>query len=303
LHRLATAANLLDLKADSAENDSGDEMRLKIERVSAALLLAAVSVWAAAGQQTQQPSPQAAPQATPQSAPQPTLLQKWIHAAHETNKCFIYIPAGVPKDKPLPLMVVVHPAGGEATGQIAAWRTVADTNQVILLAPAIGALSADWDQLYDHPEWIRAAIDETKKEHSVDGRRMYLWGDSAGGMFGFYLAFVESNYFAAAAVHGAVIRNFKFQIADFAARKIPIAYYIGTRDGWWTLQQSRSVRDALTTRGFPLHYVELNGADHNFFGHLDGVTGDAWEFLSQHALEADPRFDPIDLSKIKHALK
>jgi len=265
----------------------------------AAIALAAVSGWAAAKQQP----PQAPQTAQAPQAPQPILEQKVTRAGHDYNKYAVYIPAGVPPDKALPLMVVMQAAGQEALGQISAWKGVADKNQVMLLAPSVGTLSSDWDHLYDHPEWIRAAIDETRKNHSVDVRRMYLWGDSAGGMFAFYFGFLESNYFAAVAVHGSVIQNFKYQIADFATRKIPIAYYMGTRDGWWSLAQSHAVRDALTTRGFPLHYVELKGADHEFFTHLDQVTGDAWEFLSQQALETDPKFEPIDLSKIKHALK
>lgn len=234
--------------------------------------------------------------------PRPEGVQvKYIHAGKLTHGFALFIPPKAEKESPLPLIVAIHAANGAGIDQIGGWGEFADANNIMLLCPDIGPFSYDWDQLYDHPEWLRSAVDELRKLHPIDGRRMYLFGDSAGGMFAFYFAFVESNYFAAAAVHGAVIKNFKFDVTDLATRKIPIAYYIGTRDGWWTLAQSRSVRDAITTRGFPLHYVELKGADHNFFAHKADVIGDAWEFMSQYSLESEPKFESLDLAKIKKA--
>jgi poly(3-hydroxybutyrate) depolymerase len=242
------------------------------------------------------------PAAAPQQVLPEGIKHKFLRSGRETESYYVYIPPKAPKDTPLPLMLVVAAENENGMNDIAGWATVAEANNVILVGPNIGSFSADWDRLYDHPEWIHQAIEDTRKEHPVDGRRMYAWGDSSGGAFAMYLAFLESNYFAAAAVHGAVIRNFRYQMADLAARKIPIAYYIGTRDPVWRLEQTRAVRDALTTRGFPLHYVELKGADHNFFAHRDDVVNDAWEYLTQYALEAEPKFEPLDLAKIKQAL-
>ncbi len=122
-------------------------------------------------------------------------------------------------------------------------------------------------------------------------------------MFTFYLAFMESHYFAAAAVHGGIIENAKYQMADFAVRKVPFAYYIGTRDQWWTVKQTRASQEALASRGLTVHYVEMNGADHNFYARSGEITSDAWKFMRQHALDGEPQFDPLDLAKIKTALK
>ena len=233
----------------------------------------------------------------------PGVEKKTIAADGAQQSYYLFVPDHARKDPPMPLIVLMHGAGGDGLGQIEAWRPVAQDHRIILLAPNIRNSAADWDQLYDHPEWIRQAIDEVGRKHSVDGRRMYLWGYSAGCMFSFYFAFVESRYFAAAAVHGGVIENFKFQMADFAIRKVPIAYYIGTKDQWWTVQQTRATRDALAARAFPVHYVELNGADHRFFMRSEEITSDAWKYMKQFALDRDPQFDALDLSKIKSALK
>ncbi|HLH08349.1 MAG TPA: dienelactone hydrolase family protein [Terriglobales bacterium] len=216
---------------------------------------------------------------------------------------YIFIPEHDLHVKPVPLIVILHGAGGNGIGQIQAWLPVARRNHVILLAPNIENSPAAWDQLYDHPEWIHSAIDDIGKTHAIDTHRVYLWGYSAGGMFTFYFAFLESRFFAAAGVYGAVIENSKYQMADFATRKIPISYYIGTRDQWWTTRQTRASRDALLSRGFQVHYAELKGADHNFYAHSSEVTTDAWDFFRQHALTDEPHFDAIDLPRIKAALK
>lgn len=215
----------------------------------------------------------------------------------------LFVPEREKGAPPMPLLVALHGAGGDGLGQIQAWLPVARANKIIVLAPIIDNSPSAWDSLYDHPEWIPDAIDTLSQSYPVDKHRLYLWGYSAGCMFAFYFAFLESQYFAAAAVHGGVIENNKYQMADFAARKIPLAYYIGTRDQWWTTKQSRASRDALLSRNFEVHYVELAGADHNFFARAAEITADAWEFFKQHPLDNEPRFDPLDLKKIKKALR
>jgi poly(3-hydroxybutyrate) depolymerase len=229
--------------------------------------------------------------------------KKTIGAGVAQQSYYLFVPDHAKKDPPMPLIVLVHGAGGSGLDQLEAWRSLAERHGIILLAPNIRNSAADWDQLYDHPEWIRDAVNEVGRKHPVDGRRMYLWGYSAGCMFSFYFAFLESRYFAAAAVHGGVIENFKFQMADFAVRKVPFAYYIGTKDQWWTVQQTRATRDALTARAFPVHYVELNGADHRFFMRAEEITSDAWKYMKQFALDKEPQFDPLDLEKIKSDLR
>ena len=214
-----------------------------------------------------------------------------------------FVPEREENAPPMALLVLMHGAGGDGMGQIRAWLPVARANKCILLAPDLDNSPQAWDALYAHPEWIRAAIDTLGQSYPVDQHRLYLWGYSAGGMFTFYFAFIESRYFAAAAVHGGVIENFKYRMADLTVRKIPSAYYIGTRDQWWTTRQARASRDALLLRGFAVHYVELKDADHNFFARSDEITADVWEFLRQYRLDGEARFDPLDREKIKKALR
>ena len=244
----------------------------------------------------------AATQAQGSSMPE-VLKSGQIRVGGEAHSFDLFVPEREEHAQPMPLLVAVHGAGGDGLSQIRAWLPVARANRCVLLAPNIDDSPEAWDRLYDHPEWIRDAIDALSQSYPIDRHRLYLWGYSAGGMFAFYFGFVESRYFAAAAVHGGVIENFKYQMADFAVRKIPFAYYIGTRDQWWSTKQARASRDALVARGFDVHYVELKGGDHNFFARSGEITTDAWAFLEQHPLEGEPSFDALDLGKIKKALR
>ena len=233
----------------------------------------------------------------------PGIEKKTFGSGSTQQSYFLYVPEHGKKAKPMPVIVVMHGSGGDGLGQVAAWKPLAEANNIILVGPNITNSAAAWDELYEHPEWIRDVIDEIGKKHPVDGRRMYLFGYSAGGMFTFYLGLMESRYFAAAAVHGGVIEDHKYAIADLAARKIPFAYYIGTKDHWWTVDKTRATRDALTSRGFTVHYLELKGADHNFYARYEEITSDAWKFMKQYGLDAGPQFDPLDQAKIKAIYK
>lgn len=239
-----------------------------------------------------------------QSQPVREVLQKdVIHVDGTAHSFALYVPEREANAPPMPIIVALHGAGGNGLDQIKAWLPVARANKIVLVAPNIDNSPEAWDELYDHPEWIGNAVDFAIQSYPVDRHRVYLWGYSAGGMFTLYFAFLESRYFAAAALHGGVIENAKYQMADFAVRKIPVAYYIGTRDQWWTTKQAHASRDAMLSRGFEVHYMELQGADHNFFARSDEITADAWKFFKAHPLGDEAKFDPIDHAKIKKALR
>ena len=265
---------------------------MTLRRISSAAAIAVLCFYASATAQN-----------LPSGVEKKTIQAGGAAGSATQQSYYLYVPERGKSAKPMPVIVVMHGAGGNGLEQVSAWKPLAEENNVILIGPNIKNSVPDWDQLYDHPEWIKSAIDETGKQHPVDGRRIYLWGYSAGGMFTFYLAFMESRYFAAAAVHGGIIEDSKFQMADFAVRKIPFAYYIGTRDQWWTIKQTRASQAALASRGFNVHYVEMQGADHNFYARSAEIASDAWKFMKQYVLDGEPQFDPLDLAKIKTALK
>ena len=106
-----------------------------------------------------------------------------------------------------------------------------------------------------------------------------------GGYLGFDTAMYDSEYFAAAAIHGSDIADDYVSILDKAKRKIPIAIYIGDSDQYSPLAHVRKTRDLLNKDGFPVHYVEIVGHDHNYYEVAEKVNKDAWKFFEGEKLK------------------
>jgi poly(3-hydroxybutyrate) depolymerase len=57
----------------------------------------------------------------------------------------------------------------------------------------------------DGPAFLYFLIEAVKAKHAVDGRRMYLFGHSAGAEFALTMGLIESEFFAAVAVHSSCL--------------------------------------------------------------------------------------------------
>ncbi len=73
-------------------------------------------------------------------------------------------------------------------------------------------------------------------------------------------------------------------IVTRAQRKTPIAIYIGDHDQFFPQDSVRKTRDLLRKAGFPVHYVELDHHDHNYYARADEINADAWNFLKEVSL-------------------
>ncbi len=73
-------------------------------------------------------------------------------------------------------------------------------------------------------------MNDVKAKAAIDPRRVYLFGHSAGAVFGLQMGVIESKYFAAAAVHAGAIPPENYSLIGYAERKIPEWIAISTRD-------------------------------------------------------------------------
>ena len=119
---------------------------------------------------------------------------------------------------------------------------------------------------------------------------MYLFGHSAGAVFALQMAALESEYFAAAVAYAGSLQAKYFNLFDYANRKIPYLFIIGTKDAFFPLADVQATRDALKSRSFPVEYVEMSGQTHNYVRSAKEINGKAWEFLLKNPLPADPRY-------------
>lgn len=203
---------------------------------------------------------------------------------------YLFVPDALKKDAPAPLLVLFHGSGHDGASLTEPWRRLAAREGVVLLAPD-SADSAEWSPQKDPPELIRDLVEFVQHQVLVDPRRFYLFGHSAGAVYALYLSLLESNYFAAVAMHAGALMGNDEGVIQAASRKIPIAIWIGTRDQYFSLDAVRKTRDELRRQDFPVEVIEMQGFDHNYYSHSAEVNDGAWRFLKDHSIQSPPMWN------------
>lgn len=202
---------------------------------------------------------------------------------------YVFVPDSPTPEGPAPLIVLLHGSGENGLSLADPWRSLAQREKIILVAPD-SATSRTWDVHADHPDFIRAVVDAAAALHPVDPSRVYLFGHSGGGMYALTLSLLESQYFAAAAVHAGDLRDVTDETIERAQRKVPIALWSGTLDTRVSLSAVQRTQYILEEHGFVVELHEMPGRNHNYYVHSDDVNQSAWAFLSQHRLDDPPKF-------------
>ncbi len=186
----------------------------------------------------------------------------------------------------VPAIVLLNGAGGAPGPMIAAWRGLAAREGIALLAPELPMVASFEDVA---PKVFRCEVEDAGRAVLLDRSRIYVFGHSMGGYLAYDAGMLESRFFAAIAVHAMDIAPGYDGIVDSAARRTPVAIYIGDRDPLVSLDRVHRTREQLRARGFPVHYVELPGHDHDYFAATAFINADAWSFLKQQSLPAGGR--------------
>jgi poly(3-hydroxybutyrate) depolymerase len=184
-----------------------------------------------------------------------------------------YVPPGA---GPFPVLLLLHGMGGNGPEMFAFWRKAAEVEHIVVIAPTLTLTPTQETRV---PVLIPALLDAAIAGVNVDPKRIYAFGYSAGGFFAFDVATILSTRFAAVAVFASRIKPDYEGNIPAARRKTPIAYYIGDRDEFFSLDETRRTRDLLVKNGFPVHYMEIAGRDHEYPLAAAQVDRDAWEFL------------------------
>ena len=202
---------------------------------------------------------------------------------------YLFVPEGLSKEKPAPLLVLLHGSGHNGKLLVEHWQKLAAQEGLILAGPDARS-PEQWGMPQDGPLFLRDLVEELKKTQPVDPARVYLFGHSAGAIFGLYMTALESEYFAAVAASAGALRESNFGMLDESERKIPVALFVGTRDPLFPVSVVRATRDAYTKRGFTAELTEIPNHDHNYYRLSADINAKAWAFLKQHKLAGEPRY-------------
>ena len=178
---------------------------------------------------------------------------------------------------------------GRTDGSILAITGVLAKEGIVLAGPD-ATVRAGWGMGDDGPPLLRDLVDAINEKQPIDLKRVYIFGHSAGAIHGLKVGILESEYFAAVAVHAGALEPQFGAYMKRAPRKIPIAIWVGTNDSFFPVAPVRATRDALNQEGFNAELTEITGHTHDYYGRSSWINTSAWAFLRDKHLDNDPQY-------------
>lgn len=218
------------------------------------------------------------------------ITKELITSQGKKRAYYLYVPKTVKADRPAPLLVTLHGSGRNGLSLVEKWKDLAKKEGFIVAGPD-SIDNRQWQIPLDGPDFLRELVESLKTTHPINARRVYLFGHSAGAGQALYLSLLESEYFAAAAVHAGAVGPDANPFMEQAKRKTPIAIFVGTNDELFPLSTVRATRDALNSRGFSAQLTEIKDHTHWYYDRAPEINRAAWEFLKKHELSGEPRYE------------
>ncbi|HEY0794681.1 MAG TPA: dienelactone hydrolase family protein [Acidisarcina sp.] len=190
----------------------------------------------------------------------------------------------VPEDAaPEPLVLLLHGSGRNGLEMTDAWKALATAEHFIIAAPN-SYDPAIWQSDKDSPDFLREVVNQVKSRHPVDPSRIYLFGNSGGAVYALELSLIDSEGFAAAAVHAGSLAPANYDLFQWAKRKMPIAIWVGDHDPNFPLDTVKATKAAFEAKGFLVDLYVIPNHSHSYADVYDEVNRKAWDFLKRAQL-------------------
>jgi poly(3-hydroxybutyrate) depolymerase len=194
----------------------------------------------------------------------------------KTREAYFFVPE---QQGNLPVLLLLHGSGRDGRVMIDEWKDLAAREGIVLAAP--NALhDMEWNSKWDSPEFLHAVVDQARALHPIDDSRIYLFGHSAGAQYALVLALVDSNFYAAAAIHAGTLPASMNPSLTLPRRHMPIAIWAGDLDFYFPADEVRETKRLLDAHGFNVQLFVLAQHDHNYYAVSSTVNPRAWQFLS-----------------------
>ena len=213
------------------------------------------------------------------------ITKELITSNGKQRPYYLYVPSTV--KAPAPLIIMLHGSNRTGVTLVEKWKDFAKKEGIIIAGPDASNLQG-WGWPQDGPDFLRDLVEELKGKYPVNPRRVYLFGHSAGAIFALQMGLMESQYFAATAIHAGALRHDDFNLMDLAKRKIPFSIQVGDSDEFFPVKIVRATSDALKEKGFTVELVEIPNHDHWYYDQAPKFNQTAWTFLKKYELDADP---------------
>jgi len=223
------------------------------------------------------------------ATPKDDITKELITSKGKTRAYYLYVPSTLKSGTPAPLIVTLHGSNRTGVTLVEKWTSLAKKEGIIVAGPDATDLRG-WGSPQDGPDFLRDLVEELKTKYTINPRRVYLFGHSAGATFALQMSLMESQYFAATAVHAGDLRGSDARLIDLAKRKIPLSIQVGDSDQFFPLKSVRETRDALKTAGFNIELTEIPHHDHWYYDSAAKFNQTAWDFLKKFELDSDPYY-------------
>ena len=169
----------------------------------------------------------------------------------------LYVPTGYSPDRPAPLALMLHGAGGTAQHGLAPFLSLADAAGLMLLAP--DSRRATWDVLFGEygPDitFIDRALEQTFQRYAIDPRRLGVGGFSDGASYALSVGITNGDLFTHIV---AFSPGFMAPAAQRGAPRVFISH--GVHDSVLPIARcSRKVVPQLERAGYDVRYHEFDG--------------------------------------------
>ena len=215
------------------------------------------------------------------------IIKELMKSGGETRVYYLYVPSSIQPSTTVPLVVMLHGSTRTGSSLVEKWKDLAKKEGFIIAGPDATNLKG-WQAPQDGPEFLHDLVEELKTKYPVNPRQVYLFGHSAGATFALEISLLESQYFAATAVHAGALMEDDKSWVELAKRKIPLFIQVGEYDEYFPVKVVRETRDLLKTSGFPIELTEIKDHDHWYYDKALKINQVAWDFLKKYTLEADP---------------
>lgn len=216
------------------------------------------------------------------------ITKQTIEFGGKKRAYYLYVPEKV-APKP-PLILTLHGSGRDGSSLVEKWKDIADKEGFILAGPN-SMNPARWSSTDDSEDFLRELVEQLIGQYSIDPKKVFLFGHSAGAVYALNLSMSQSEYFAATAIHAGSWRSSEeLNIVRLAKRKTPIAIFVGDVDQYFPLDSVKKTEELLKSNQFPIEVTVMKGHDHWYYDLAKDINRNAWAFLKQHSLTAEPKF-------------
>ena len=184
---------------------------------------------------------------------------------------------------------MLHGSNRTGVTLVEKWKDYAKKEGIIIAGPDATNLRG-WGSPHDGPDYLHDLVEELEIEVPDQPAARISVRTLSRRSFSLHMGLMESQYFAAVAIHAGALRNEDMGVIELAKRKIPISMQIGDSDPLVPLKIVRATRDALKDAGFTVELIEIANHDHWYYDKAPKFNQTAWEFLKKYELDSDPQY-------------